>query len=219
MSKAPSISVIIPAFNEERHIGRAIRSILNQSMPTDNYEVIVVNDASKDRTDYATQLFSDEITVLQNDKTLGLPGSLNRGIKIARGKYIVRLDADDYVRSDYLFILNQFLEDNSNWDAVACDYLLVDNEEQIIRRCDCSEEPIGCGIMFRTDHLIDVGLYDDHFLIHEDKDLRTRFLEKYKIHRIAMPLYRYRKHEGNMTNNIEDSNFFKGQLNAKHVSD
>ena len=216
MPNAPSISVIIPAFNEERHIGRAIRSILNQSVPSDIYEVIVVNDASKDRTDYATHLFSDEITVLQNETSLGLPGSLNRGIKMARGKYIVRLDADDYVRSDYLFILNQFLEDNTNWDAVACDYLLVDDEEKIIRRCNCSEEPIGCGIMFRTDHLIDVGLYDDQFLMHEDKDLRARFIEKYEIHRVAMPLYRYRQHEGNMTNNAKESNFFEKQLNAKH---
>jgi glycosyltransferase involved in cell wall biosynthesis len=218
MSIVPSISVIIPAFNEERHIGRAIRSILNQSISNNNYEVIIVNDASTDRTHYATQLFSDEITVLENNKTLGLPGSLNRGIKIARGKYVVRLDADDYVRSDYLYVLQQFLEDNTDWDAVACDYLLVDNNEQIIRRCNCVKEPIGCGIMFRTDHLIDVGLYDDKFLMHEDKDLRARFIEKHQIHRVAMPLYRYRKHDGNMTNNLKESDFFEGQLNLKHRS-
>jgi len=216
---APHTSVIIPARNAERFIGRAIRSVLNQSIPLGEYEVIVVDDHSADRTAYALDLFKDEITILRNAHQLGLPGSLNCAIKIARGKFVVRVDADDYVRGDYLFILQRFLEDNTYMDAVACDYYVVDDAENIVERRNCMEHPIGCGIMFRTDHLIDIGLYDDNFLMHEDRDLRVRFLKKYAIHRIELPLYRYRRHQDNMTNDRSAWDDFEQRLKGKHEGD
>jgi glycosyltransferase involved in cell wall biosynthesis len=148
-----------------------------------------------------------------------LPASLNRAIRAARGKYVVRVDADDYVSHDYLYILQRFLEDNTYMDAVACDYLLVDDSENVIERRDCMEHPIGCGIMFRTDHLIEIGSYDDNFLMHEDRDLRVRFLKKYAIHRIELPLYRYRRHKDNMTNDRVASRQFERQLKVKHDDD
>jgi glycosyltransferase involved in cell wall biosynthesis len=131
---APLISVIIPAYNEERFIGRAIRSILNQSVAANEYEVIAIDDASTDRTAYALNLFQDDIIILRNEENRGLPASLNRAIRAARGKYIVRVDADDYVKSDYIYILQQFLEENTYMDAVACDYLLVDDAEIVLDR-------------------------------------------------------------------------------------
>ena len=216
---APHTSVIIPARNAERFIGRAIRSVLSQSIPLGEYEVIVVDDDSTDRTAYALDLFKDEICILRNERQLGLPASLNRAIKMARGKFVVRVDADDYVRADYLFILQRFLEDNTYMDAVACDYFVVDDAENIIERRNCMEHPIGCGIMFRTDHLIDIGLYDTDFLMHEDRDLRVRFLKKYAIHRIELPLYRYRRHQDNMTNNRSAWEDFEQRLKGKHESD
>jgi glycosyltransferase involved in cell wall biosynthesis len=215
----PIISVLIPAYNAERFIGRAIRSVLNQTVPDRQHEVIAVDDASTDRTAYALELFKDEIEILYNGKKLGLPASLNRAIRAARGKYVVRVDADDYVSHDYLYILQRFLEDNTYMDAVACDYLLVDDSENIIERRNCMEHPIGCGIMFRTDHLIEIGSYDDNFLMHEDRDLRVRFLKKYAIHRIELPLYRYRRHKGNMTNDRVASQQFERQLKVKHDDD
>ncbi len=215
MSRMPIVSVVIPAYNAERYIGRAIRSILNQRFSGD-YEVIVVNDASTDRTSYAVELFADAIRAIHNPNNLGLPGSLNVGIKAARGKYLVRLDADDYVSDDYVAILYRFLELNPHMDAVACDYYLVNDSEEIIARRSCEHDPIGCGIMFRIDHLIDIGLYDDRFLMHEDRDLRLRFLKKYKIHRIELPLYRYRRHESNMTNNRTTWEQYSEALTSKH---
>ena len=215
----PVISVLIPAYNAERFIGRAIRSVLNQTVPDRQHEVIAVDDASTDRTAYALELFKDEIEILYNGKRLGLPASLNRAIRAARGKYVVRVDADDYVSHDYLYILQRFLEDNTYMDAVACDYLLVDDSENVIERRNCMEHPIGCGIMFRTDHLIEIGSYDDNFLMHEDRDLRVRFLKKYAIHRIELPLYRYRRHKDNMTNDRVASRRFERQLKVKHDDD
>ena len=54
--------------------------------------------------------------------------------------------------------------------------------------------------MFKKTQLIKIGMYDETFLMNEEKDLRIRFEKKYKISRIDIPLYRYRKHEKNMTN-------------------
>src|SRR2546421_3375247 len=198
-SRSPQVSIIVPAFNVERFIGRALRSVIGQSY-VDGYEVIVVDDCSTDRTAFALDLFKGEITLLRNEAKCGLPGSLNRAIRAARGKYIVRVDADDYVAHDYLYILLRFLEANTHMDAIACDYYVVDDSENVLERMNCMERPIGCGIMFRSDHLIDIGLYDDALLMHEDRDLRARFLEKYAISRVELPLYRYRRHTDNMTN-------------------
>ena len=211
MSKAPTISVIIAAYNEEKFIGRTIRSLLNQNISQQSYEIIVI-------TQYALQLFEGDVRVINNTKKHGLAYSLNLGIKEARGKYVVRVDADDYVHAEYLKVLSEFLEQNKYMDAVACDYLLVDDEEKVLSRCNCLSEPIGCGIMFRIENLIEIGLYDDEFLMHEDKELMLRFEKKYKVHRIELPLYRYRKHEGNMTNNISSMKKYERKLNEKHNS-
>ena len=218
MSKAPTISVIIAAYNEEKFIGRTIRSLLNQNISQQSYEIIVINDNSSDKTQYALQLFEGDVRVINNTKKHGLAYSLNLGIKEARGKYVVRVDADDYVHAEYLKVLSEFLEQNKYMDAVACDYLLVDDEEKVLSRCNCLSEPIGCGIMFRIKNLIEIGLYDDEFLMHEDKELMLRFEKKYKVHRIDLPLYRYRKHEGNMTNNISSMKKYERKLNEKHNS-
>jgi glycosyltransferase involved in cell wall biosynthesis len=214
-SRSPQVSIIIPAFNAERFIGRALRSVIGQSY-VDGFEIIVVDDCSTDRTAFALDLFKEEITLLRNETRLGLPGSLNRAIRIARGKYIVRVDADDYVSHDYLYILQRFLEANTHMDAIACDYLVVDDAENILERVNCMERPIGCGIMFRADHLIDIGLYDDELLMHEDRDLRLRFLERYAIARLELPLYRYRRHNGNMTNDKFASEAYERRLREKH---
>jgi glycosyltransferase involved in cell wall biosynthesis len=216
MKKQPIISVIVPVHNEERFIGRAIRSLLGQSLPSELYEIIVVNDASTDRTQYAISVFGDDVRCLVNETKLGLPGSLNRAIKMARGQFIVRVDGDDYVASDYLNILSRFLTENNYMDAVACDYLMVDDAEAVLGRHNCLTHPIGCGIMFRIEHLVDIGLYDDSFLMHEDRDLRIRFLKKYSIHRVELPLYRYRRHAGNMTINGDDWKYFEERLYQKH---
>jgi hypothetical protein len=55
--------------------------------------------------------------------------------------------------------------------------------------------------MFKMDRIIDLGLYNQDFLIHEDKELMMRFKKKYKISNVKLPLYRYRKHSSNITNN------------------
>ena len=70
---------------------------------------------------------------MENKINRGLPYSLNKGIKKAKGKYIVRLDSDDYVNRDFLLILYLFLNQNINFDAVSYDYIIVDDNEKVIK--------------------------------------------------------------------------------------
>jgi hypothetical protein len=70
--------------------------------------------------------------------------------------------------------------------------------------------------MFRIDQLIDIGLYDEGFFAREEEDLRIRFLEKYSIFRVQLPLYRYRRHENNLTNNSTHMQEYSEKLNNKH---
>ena len=216
MTHLPAVSLVVAVRNQEKYIGRCIRSILNQTYAREEYEVIVVNDASTDNTRFALELFENEIRLINNEERKGLPGSLNVGIRSARGRFVVRIDGDDYVHTEYVNILSMHLSLNAWMDAVACDYNLVSNNDEVIDRKNCEEDPIGCGIMFRIDQLVELGLYDEQFLLHEDTDLRIRFLEKHQIHRVALPLYRYRKHEDNMTNDHGAMSGYKNQLEAKH---
>jgi glycosyltransferase involved in cell wall biosynthesis len=219
MTHLPTVSLVVAVRNQEKYIGRCIRSILNQTYSRNDYEIIVVNDASTDQTRFALELFGEDIRLINNAERKGLPGSLNTGIRSARGRFVVRIDGDDYVHHEYVNILSLHLALNPSIDAVACDYNLVTNNDEVIERRSCEEHPIGCGIMFRVDQLVDLGLYDEQFLLHEDKDLRIRFLEKHNIHRVALPLYRYRRHDDNMTNDHGAMNGYLSQLEAKHGSE
>jgi glycosyltransferase involved in cell wall biosynthesis len=216
MKKAPIVSIIVPVFNQEKYIGRCLRSLLSQNFPREDFEIIVINDGSTDRTEYALNLFKEDIRVIQNERNLGLPASLNRGIHAAHAPFIVRVDSDDYVNANFLLFLQSFLSLNPHMDAVACDYLLVDDREEVLARVNCMENPIACGIIFRTEQLIDIGLYDEGFLLHEDRDLRIRFLMKYSISRLEVPLYRYRRHESNITNDLTAMERHYKNLCRKH---
>ncbi len=216
MNKQPKISVIVPVYNQERFLGRCLRSLIDQSMEKKNYEIIVINDGSKDKSKFAANLFKDDIKILNNKKNMGLPFSINKGILSARGRFIIRVDSDDYVNKEFLNFLYNFLSFNPEIDAVACDYLLVDDKERVLRKVNSSKFPIGCGIMFRIEQILDLGLYDKSFLVHEDKDLRFRFLKKHKIQRVAIPLYRYRKHSDNITNNKKSMKKHLKRFKKKH---
>lgn len=212
----PLISVVVPVYNQDRFVGRCIRSLLNQDFPKEKFEIIVVNDGSTDKTAAALNLFHNDISLIELKENVGLPSALNRAIRTAKAPYMVRVDGDDYVNEHFLTILHMFLAENHNMDAVACDYLLVNDREEVLGRRNCFVDPIACGIMFRTDQLIDIGLYDESFLLHEERDLRIRFLKKHSISHIEVPLYRYRRHDENLTNNGSAAEYHLSKLIEKH---
>ena len=216
MNNTPEITVIIPAYNEEFYIARCLRSLISQNFSKNLYQIIVINDGSTDNTLRILDSFKKDVHIVNNIKNNGLPTSLNKIIKKIKTKYFVRVDADDYVSVYFLQYLFNFMTKNNHIDAIACDYNLIDDNERLLSRKNCMKEPIACGILFKTKQIIDIGLYDESFQIWEEKDLRIRFLEKYSIYRLELPLYRYRKHESNITNNKKESDYFMNKLNLKH---
>lgn len=195
------ISVIIPVYNSASWIARSLRSILDQSLPREDYEVIVVNDGSTDNLLEVLRPYMDEIIFINREQNKGLPFSLNQGILKSKGRFIIRLDSDDYVHRDYLNIPYMYLTLNPEMDAVAVDYIKVDEKENVLSRHNCIEEPIGCAIMFRHEQLIAIGLYDENQKLHEEKELMSRFSKQHVLTRIPLPLYRYRDREASLSKN------------------
>ncbi len=198
------ISVIIPVYNSEKYIGRCLRSLHKQDINKKNFEIIVINDFSKDNSiDEIKKYKSSNVKIFNNMKNLGLPASLNKGIRLATGSLIVRVDSDDWVHEEFLNIMSTFLALNKKIDAVACDYTMTDYKENPLVDKNCIKFPIGCGIMFRLQHLIEMELYDEKFIYAEEEALRKKFLKTYSITRIPLSLYRYRQHKKNRSKNIK----------------
>jgi len=124
------VSIIIPVHNAEKYIGRAIRSVLDQTFDKNRFEVIVVNDASTDNTSKILDYYSNRIKVINLKKKKGLAYARNEGIRLSSGRYTVCLDADDYMYNDLIYIESSFLNLNPQWDAVSCDYVIVNEQEK-----------------------------------------------------------------------------------------
>lgn len=210
------VSIIITAYNYAAYVERAIRSCLEQSLPPNQFEVIVVNDCSSDHTAKILENYSETVRVFNLKKNIGLPAARNFGIRKALGQYVVFLDADDYIHKDLLRVQSLFLSENTRLDAVSCDYYLVDERGNHLKHVSAEKKPIACGIMFRKDFLYEIGLYDESFHAREDEDLRLRFLKKYNIYNLIVPLYRYRMHDNNLTKDKKKMGKFKRVLKGKH---
>ncbi|MFM7234894.1 MAG: glycosyltransferase family A protein [Flavobacteriales bacterium] len=210
------VSLIITTYNYAQYVERAIRSALDQSLPQDQYEIIVVNDNSTDHTARILENYTQDVRVFNMEENMGLAGARNLGIKKAKGQFVVFLDADDYIHRETLRMQKIFLEENNKLDAVAVDYYLVDERGKHLEHVSSAEKPIACGIMFRKDFLFNIGLYDEDFRAREEEDLRIRWNNKYNIHNIVLPLYRYRMHDHNLTKNSNEMGKHLEMLNNKH---
>jgi glycosyltransferase involved in cell wall biosynthesis len=210
------VSLIITSFNYARYLERAIRSALNQSLPSNSFEVIVVDDCSTDESHLILDNYAEDVKVIKMEKNAGLSAARNTGIKKAKGQYVLFLDADDYIQTDILKVLSVFLTENNRLDAVAVDYYLVNEYGDHLEWVSSSEKPVACGIMFRKDLLFDIGLYDETFRAREEEDLRIRWNEKYNIYNIILPLYRYRMHHNNLTKNTDAMDKHLEKLQSKH---
>ena len=209
------ISIVITCHNYARYLARAIRSAINQNYSRKKYEILVVNDASTDETMDVMNSFMGYIRPVHLDKNIGLSEARNIGIKRALGKYVVNVDADDYIGESLLLIESAFMEQHADWDAVSCDYDLIDDEGNVLETKSGKEETIACGIMFKKDMLFDIGLYDPRFKAMEEKELRQRFESKYKIENINLSLYRYRRHDNNLTNDAKAVEHYSKLLKDK----
>jgi glycosyltransferase involved in cell wall biosynthesis len=95
MVSSPTVSVVMPAYNAAAYLDESIRSILNQTFP--DFEFIIINDGSSDDTGWMLDEYRkvDSRIRVYHQENMGLVSALNRGCRLARGKYIARMDADD----------------------------------------------------------------------------------------------------------------------------
>ena len=122
------ISVIIPAYNAEKTIKRAILSVLNQNYDG-NVEVIVIDDGSTDQTAFrVTELKLEEVKIISLPENLGAGRARNRGLDVATGNYIAFLDADDYWMPFKLNHQLKILQKLSGIDGVSSGIAYFDHE-------------------------------------------------------------------------------------------
>lgn len=198
--RSPDISVVVTNFNYGRYIRRCLRSLLSQDLDRSRYEIIVVDDKSTDDSLQAIAAFVEagDIKVVVNKKNLGVGGSARVGVDHSRGKYLVRVDADDYVQPAFLSMLCNFLRFCPAYVGVSCDYFLTDNEERILSVESFKQNGLACGLMLRTSVLEIAGSYNKRKKVFEDKDLFHR-LDRAKIFHLPVPLYNYVKHGASLT--------------------
>lgn len=120
------VSVVLAVYNGEAFIQKAIESVLKQSYT--NWELIIINDGSTDQTPHIIAQYKDErIRIITNEQNLKLIASLNKGLHLADGEFIARLDADDICYEDRFAIQVDHLSKNPNVGLVATGYRMFDH--------------------------------------------------------------------------------------------
>ena len=192
------ISVVITNFNYDKWLRRCLRSLLNQNFT--NYEIIVVDDLSTDNSRNILLEYKNHsnLKIIFNKVNMGVGASSTIGAKLAKGKHLVRVDADDYVHQDFLKCLWLWANFN-NSHAVACSYQEVNFNEDILQTKTQQKEPLACGILYRTDILEYLGYWDPKLRINEDRDMIKRFKKEFKLEYLNIPLYRYFKHDNSLS--------------------
>lgn len=212
----PTVSLVLSYYNEkESWLRQCINSILNQTFT--DYEIIIIIDnptIERKINDYLLNLedMFDNIHVIKNDVNIGLALSLNKGIKVAKGKYIARMDADDICRSDRLEKELLFLKMGnydmvfSNKNVIGEDSQLIDtakpymfgneNINNILTLYNCVVHP---SVLIRKEVILKLGGYRD-FKQAQDYDLWLRLLSNnYKIGVLDEPLIDYRIRENSIS--------------------
>lgn len=131
MKSTPLISVLMPCFNSEKYIKEAIDSILNQTYS--NLELIIVNDGSNDSSEEVILSYSDpRLKYIKNENNQKIVKTLNRGLNVAKGDYIARMDSDDISTLDRLEVQLNFMQNNENVDVCGMWMKTVGSEHSTI---------------------------------------------------------------------------------------
>lgn len=125
-------SIVIPVYNVEKYIAKCLDSIKNQTY--DNYEVIIVNDGTKDNSvSVINKYLSDSRFTLYNKENGGLSDARNYGVKYVKGDYIIFVDSDDYIDENLLSKLNDILKEKE-YDIIKYKINIVDDNSNLIRK-------------------------------------------------------------------------------------
>jgi len=198
------VSIIITNYNYGAFLERCLRSCLSQHLPDHDFEVMVVDDASTDMSREILQVYKNKVRKILLPENRGVAHASNEGIKAAEGRFIVRVDADDYINKYMILTQSLFLAFHPDHFGVSVDYATVESiGDSKIGVHSAIDEPISCGIMYRKDIFLREGLYNPDFRHREEMELRMRLSERYEIGNIPIPLYRYRQHETNKSKSAE----------------
>ena len=203
----PLITVYITNYNYGNFIRKAINSVLNQTFK--NFELIIIDDGSKDKSKEIIKEFEDKKNIkIIFQKNKGLVVSNNLALRLSKAKYIMRLDSDDWLDPHALEIMSNELERNKKISLVFPDYYEVDKHDKIlgqVRRHDFKKVKLldqpahGACTMIRKENLIDIGGYDEEFNCQDGYYLWLKFIKKYFVKNVNLPLFYYRQHEKNLT--------------------
>lgn len=215
------ITAVIPAFNAEKYIKKAVMSLVNQKKKLN--EILIIDDGSTDSTLEVINLLANQyknIRVIEQDGNYGVSVARNKGIKEAIGEWILFLDADDECSE---LLLETYLEEmqKDSFEAIYSGYYQIDEDSKIIsfpisgRNLKGTEgfcnilirNPIiTSGLMIKKELLIDLNGFNHAFKINEDVDLWVRILDKgFYIKNVESPLAFIRRHQGNTTSNMVKS--------------
>lgn len=183
MSKDPLVTIIMSTLNHGKYISRSIKRTLDQSFQ--DFEFIIVNDGSTDNTEEIVKSFKDErIIYLKNETNKGVPYSFNKAMKIAKGKYIARVDSDDaWIGKDKLKKQVEFLEKNKDYAVTGGGMVVVKPNGQELfrylkpetdketRKNALTTNPVANSTsVCRKDAVVAIGLCNEKLPYNEDWD-------------------------------------------------
>lgn len=213
MNNQVKISIIMSVYNGEEYLAEAIDSVLRQSFR--DFELIVINDCSTDRTAELLKQYEAQDTrvkVHTNEVNLRLPSSLNKAISLAEGKYIARMDADDICMPDRFEKQYAFMEAHPDVALSSCRFMTLKNgviasggcggktDNESIKALLLVTNPIlHPGIIAKAEVIRELG-YDKAFTCTEDMELWSRFvMSNHKIEILPEYLMIYRLHDKQIT--------------------
>lgn len=204
------VSVVMPVYNGALYLRKAIDSILSQTHT--NFELIIINDGSTDNSEQIIQSYTDErIVYLKNELNSRICVTLNRGLEIAKGKYIARMDCDDISVPNRLTVQVDFMESHPEIGICGSNVIIFGREFQRITDMVQNSDLCAAGLIFnpcfahptvmwRKDIMVKYNLrYDEYYCGLEDFMMWWRFAEVTKLANIPQPLLKYRIHENQET--------------------
>jgi glycosyltransferase involved in cell wall biosynthesis len=198
-------SIITPVFNGEHWISKTVESVL-EVCANFRYEYIVINDGSSDGTKEILSAYSKEVKII-NQENQGEAASVNNGLNLAQGKYVIVVSADDPMRSsDLLRLAKATLDNDRNIVCVYPSWSVIDSSENILRNVDVedySEDAlvgefkclVGPGGAFRRETALQIGGRRKHLRFTSDYDFWLRLSQKGPFQRIPGYLAYWREHE------------------------
>jgi glycosyltransferase involved in cell wall biosynthesis len=207
---APFVSVVIPTYNYGRFVTAAVDSVLAQTFPAG--EIIVVDDGSTDDTAERLRPYGDRIRYIRQENQ-GLPAARNTGIRAARGELIALLDSDDLWHPRKLELQVRHLAASPDTGLVAADSVPgleqgwpeVGTDAPLPFQSFSVEDILvrsrfgPSGVLVRKECFDTVGLFDPALRSAEDRDMWLRIAARFRVVKLAVPLWWYRLHGGNMS--------------------